>query len=96
MFSINTVTELGTGVDHLVSSAELDRVQQRQPGTYLALCGALIDPAPLVQPPSGRCGVCIRRAEQTKVPRPSPWWVWLIGRQVQRADHGVQHRGTGP
>ena len=96
MFSINTVTELGTGVDHLVSSAELDRAPQRQPGTYLALCGAMIDPAPLVEPPSGRCSACTQRAEEAMDPRPGPWWARLIGREVQRADHGVQHRRTGP
>ena len=91
MFVINTVTEIGTGV-------ELDRGQERTPCAYLALCGAMIDPAPLVAPPRGRCIECLQRADLATRVHSSRWWTRLLGRRPahQGPDHDIELRRAGP
>lgn len=100
MFSINTVTDVRTGLDHFVTASELERGQERRPCSYVAVCGAVFVPAALVQPPSGRCSSCIRNDSQSSVPgRSGPTWRHrLLGRIMLRKgfDEHVQERSARP
>jgi hypothetical protein len=52
------------GEDHLVTDAEHCAGLERRTGNFFALCGSLVEAAPMVEPPCAICRVClgVRRA----------------------------------
>lgn len=53
------VTEVATGDEHAITDSDYDHAMATNAGTYLALCGDDVLPAPMVQAPNGRCRACM-------------------------------------
>lgn len=53
------VTEVATGDEHAITDSDYDHAMATNAGTYLALCGDDVSPAPMVQAPNGRCRACM-------------------------------------
>ena len=74
---LGTVTDLRDGRDHLVRDDELGAA--RESSRCVAACGEEIVPAPLVVPPTGRCGRCMAIVSEPRKRR-RRWWPDLLGR----------------